>query len=112
MTQPAISRHRHEELEDTDVRVRAFLPGAVSSRFWEESAVDLATFPAENVMTVNDAVDASLTGLDAGEHITIPSLPDEADWDTYDAQRRVFMPQLSRKTPPRATATPAPPSNH
>jgi len=50
-------------------------------------------------MTVEDAVDASLASLDAGEHVTIPSLPDKADWDTYEAQRRVLMPQLSRHTP-------------
>ena len=50
-------------------------------------------------MTAEDMVDASLAGLDQHELITIPSLPDVADWDRLDAARRVLGPNLSRQKP-------------
>jgi len=40
-------------------------------------------------------VDAALTGLDLGEFATVPSLPDIADWDAFEASRRKLMPHLS-----------------
>ena len=50
-------------------------------------------------MTVDDAVDAALAGLDAGELITIPALPDAAHWDAYEAARLDTRPE---HVPPRA----------
>ncbi|MDB5457422.1 MAG: family oxidoreductase, partial [Caulobacter sp.] len=41
-------------------------------------------------------VDAALAGLDQGELITIPSLPDPADWAAYNAARLNLGPNLSR----------------
>lgn len=41
-------------------------------------------------------VDAALAGLDLGELITIPSLPDAQEWDSYDAARKALGPKLSR----------------
>jgi short-subunit dehydrogenase len=54
-------------------------------------------------------VDAALAGLDQGELITIPSLPDAADWEAYESARQKLAPNLSRKIPaaryrPRAAA--------
>jgi uncharacterized protein len=46
-------------------------------------------------------VDAALAGLDQGELVTIPSLPDAADWDAFEAARRTLGPNLSRSTPAR-----------
>jgi hypothetical protein len=40
-------------------------------------------------------VDASLARLDQGELITIPSLPDMADWKEFEA-RKALGPNLSR----------------
>ena len=40
-----------------------------------------ATIPPETIMPVEELVDAALAGLDHGETVTIPSLPDTADWD-------------------------------
>jgi hypothetical protein len=31
--------------------------------------------------------------------VTIPSLPDAADWQAYEAARQKMMPNLSRATP-------------
>ena len=36
-------------------------------------------------MPVDELVDAALAGLDQGETVTIPSLPDTADWDALEA---------------------------
>ena len=32
------------------------------------------------------------------ELVTIPSLPDAADWEAYEAARQKLLPNLSRKT--------------
>jgi hypothetical protein len=44
-------------------------------------------------------VDAALAGLDQGELVTIPSLPDAADWQAYEAARQKLIPNLSRSAP-------------
>jgi uncharacterized protein len=44
-------------------------------------------------------VDAALAGLDQGELITIPSLPDAADWQADEGARQKLMPKLSRRMP-------------
>jgi hypothetical protein len=50
-------------------------------------------------MTVDDLVDLALAGLDAGELVTIPSLPDVADWNRFEESRLALAPNLSRNTP-------------
>ena len=42
-------------------------------------------------------VDAALAGLDLGETVTTPSLPDAQDWDACNAIRHGFGPRLSLK---------------
>jgi hypothetical protein len=37
------------------------------------------------VMSAADMVDAIVAGLDQGELVTIPSLPDKAEWDGLNA---------------------------
>jgi short-subunit dehydrogenase len=54
-----------------------------------------AAAPAE------DMVDAALAGLDQGEIITIPSLPDKAEWEGFDAARRAMSSKLSSAVPAR-----------
>ena len=50
-------------------------------------------------MDVNDMVDAALAGFDAGEVVTIPALPDMADYDAYIAARAALRPNLSLARP-------------
>jgi short-subunit dehydrogenase len=50
-------------------------------------------------MTAEDMVDASLAGLAQHELITIPSLPNVADWERYEAARKALGPNLSRQKP-------------
>lgn len=85
------------ELGSKGVRVQAVLPGITRTAIWEEE--QLANIPAEMVMEVNAMVDAAFAGLDLGETITIPSLPDMADLDAYLAARAALRSDLSRATP-------------
>ena len=50
-------------------------------------------------MSAEDLVDAALAGLKQGEVVTIPSLPDRADWDTFENARKALAPGLSRSEP-------------
>jgi uncharacterized protein len=44
-------------------------------------------------------VDAALAGFDQGEAVTIPSLPNVADWNAFESARQALMPNLSRSKP-------------
>lgn len=46
-------------------------------------------------MEVDEMVDAELAGLDLGEAVTIPSLPDAQEWDAFTAARLGMDPRLS-----------------
>jgi hypothetical protein len=48
------------------------------------------------LMGVDEMVDAALAGLDQGELVTIPSLPDAGDWEAFTAGRFKLGPNLSR----------------
>jgi hypothetical protein len=47
-------------------------------------------------MSAEEMVDASLAGLDQGELITIPSLPNLSDWKKFEEARKALGPNLSR----------------
>jgi uncharacterized protein len=87
------------ELEGKGVTVQAVLPGAISTPFWDKAGLPVQHLPDGTVMTAENLVDASLAGLDQGELITIPSLPEIADWEKFEAARKTLGPNLSRKTP-------------
>ncbi|MEA2821069.1 MAG: uncharacterized protein QOJ86_3073 [Bradyrhizobium sp.] len=105
----ALSQSLHKELADKNVRVQAVLPGATATDLWAKAGRPVEHLPSEIVMSTEDMVDAALAGLDQGELITIPSLPDVADWEAYESARQKLAPNLSRKIPaaryrPRAAA--------
>lgn len=87
------------ETAGTGVRLQAVLPGATRTEIWERSGRKLEDLDPERTMDVDELVDAALAGLDAGELITIPSLPDAADWAGYQAARAVLLPNLSKSHP-------------
>jgi len=95
----ALSLSLHKELADKNVRIQAVLPGATATDFWETAGLPVAHLPGEIVMRADEMVDAALAGLDQGELITIPSLPDAADWQAYEAARQKLIPNLSRSVP-------------
>jgi uncharacterized protein len=87
------------EVEGKGVTVQAVLPGATATPLWEKAGRPVEHLPSEIVMTAEDMVDASLAGLDQHELITIPSLPDIADWEKFEAARKTLGPNLSRQKP-------------
>ena len=93
------SQALQHELGAKGLRVQAVLPGATRTEFWDTSGIPVDGLPQDMVMSAEDMVDAALVGLDIGEHITIPSLPDPADWDRMEAALASLTPHLSRSEP-------------
>lgn len=81
------------------VRLQAVLPGATRTEIWERSGSDINAMDPGMIMGVDDMVDAALAGFDQGELVTIPSLPDAADWDGAVAAKAKLYPNLSRSEP-------------
>src|ERR1700733_4289580 len=92
-----LTQSLHNEVKDKGIQVQAVLPGATSTEFWDRAKLPVHNLAAEIVMTAEEMVDASLAGLDQGELITIPALPDIADWEKFEAARKALGPNLSRK---------------
>jgi hypothetical protein len=86
----------HKEVSDKGVQVQAVLPGAISTEFWERAGTAVSNLPAQIVMQGDELVDAALAALDQKELITLPSLPDVADWEKFEAARKALGPGLSR----------------
>jgi short-subunit dehydrogenase len=95
----ALTQSLQHELKDKNIRVQAVLPGATATEFWGIAGTPVEHLPGEIVMKAEDMVDAALAGLDQGEIVTIPALPDAADWQAYEAARQKLMPNLSRSAP-------------
>ncbi|MDI2142775.1 MULTISPECIES: SDR family oxidoreductase [unclassified Pseudomonas] len=95
----AFSQSLRHELADKNVRVQVVLPGATATEFWSVAGTPLEHLPEAIVMRADDMVDAALSGLDQGEFVTIPALPEIADWNAYEAARQKLMPDLSRSAP-------------
>jgi uncharacterized protein len=91
----ALTQSLIHELVDKGIRVQAVLPGATATEFWDVAGTPVHQLPAQTVMSADDLVDAALTGFDLGETVTIPSLPNAAEWERYDAARRAMWPRLS-----------------
>jgi short-subunit dehydrogenase len=91
----AFSQSLHHELSDKGIHVQAVLPGATATAFWDIAGTPVDNLPEGIVMSVDDMVDAALSGLDQGETVTIPSLPEIADWNAFEAARAALTPNLS-----------------
>jgi uncharacterized protein len=95
----AFSEGLDSELAPYGVRVQAVLPGATRTELWAKGGIDINTLPQEIVMETGDMVDAALTGLDLGERVTVPALPDIADWTAFKTARAALSPNLSHRLP-------------
>lgn len=94
----SLTQSLNTELEGTGVKVQAVLPGVTRTEIWERSGIDASGIPAEMVMEAGEMVDAALSGLDQGELVTIPSLPDAGEWQAFVAARHVLAPNLSHSS--------------
>lgn len=102
----AFSQSLRHELAEKGVRVQTVLPGATATEFWNIAGLSVENLPEHievagtgvpiQVMSAEDMVDASLAGLDQGEFVTIPALPNNADWEAFEAARQALFPNLSR----------------
>ena len=97
----AFSQSLQHELAQKGVRIQAVLPGATATEFWDIAGRPVSKLPAAIVMSAEVMVDAALAGLDQGETVTIPSLPDKAEWDRFEAARRAMSGRLSSAVPAR-----------
>lgn len=76
------------------IYAQAVLPAATRTEIWERSGRDVNALTG--VMEVGEMVDAALVGYDRRETITLPSLPDAAQWDAYDGARKAMLPNFSQ----------------
>jgi short-subunit dehydrogenase len=96
----ALSQALTRELNANGVTIQTVLPGATRTEIWERAGTDVDTIiPPERIMEVGELVDAALKGLELGERITIPSLPDAQDLADAEAARLKLGPNLSRNHP-------------
>jgi short-subunit dehydrogenase len=84
-----------QEVAPNGVRVQVVLPGVTRTEIWARAGFELGNLAPSLVMEVGELVDAALAGLDQGELITIPALPNVDDFRAYDAARRALGPYLS-----------------
>jgi short-subunit dehydrogenase len=92
----AFTQSLNTELVQRGVQLQAVLPGATRTEIWERSGKDVESIPAEMLMETDEMVDAALVGFDRHELVTIPALPEAADWNAFDAARLHLGPNLSR----------------
>ena len=92
-----LSQSLQTELAATGVYVQGVLPAATRTAIWNASGRDLDTIPG--LMEVDDLVDAALVGFDRREAITIPPLPEAAQWEAHDAARKALLPGFGNAKP-------------
>ncbi len=81
------TRGVHQEVAGTGIRVQLVLPAAIATDLWDISGFPLSQLDPRTVITAENAVDASLAGLDLGEDLTFPSLNDLELLANYDSAR-------------------------
>jgi uncharacterized protein len=95
----AFSQSLRHELSDKGIRMQVVLPGATATDLWSIAGTPVEHLPQEIVMSADDLVDAALAGFDAGEFVTIPALPEIADWNAFESARLALGPNLSKAKP-------------
>ena len=77
--------------------LQAVLPGLTRTEIFERAGHDIGRLDPDMVMDAEEMVRAALVGLDQGELVTIPSLPDVARWEALMAARKALAPDLSHR---------------
>jgi len=89
------SQSLQTELGPRGLYVQAVLPSATRTEIWERSGRNPDTIPG--MMEVGELVDAALVGFDRREAITIPSLPDIGQWESFAAARQAMLPNFRQE---------------
>jgi hypothetical protein len=95
----AFGRSLKHEPAEKGVRVQVVLPRITATDLWMATDTPLKQMPGGIVMPAAAMVDAALVGLDQGEFATLPSLPNLADWNAYEAGLQALVPNLSDVEP-------------
>ena len=94
----ALGHSLQKDLADRGVRVQTVAPASTATEFWDVAGyAPQKTSPV--TMSAENLVDAALSGLDAGELVTIPSLHDGEAWTKWEADRRELSKKFSNATP-------------
>jgi hypothetical protein len=93
----ALSQSMQAELGPRGVYVQAVLPAYTRTEIFERAGGDIKAIPY--MMEVGDLVDAALVGFDRLEPVTIPPLPDVAQWDAFSAARLAMGPNFRQEHP-------------
>ena len=88
----ALSQTLQAELGPRGVYVQAMLPPATQTEIWARAGRDTSKLPP--MMPAAELVDAALAGFDRREAVTLPSLPDIAQWEAYEAARKAMAANL------------------
>ena len=93
------------EYAGSPLRIQLVMPGPIRTEFFSSQGMSDTVFPAKVWLTAEQLVDAALAGLDAGEGVTVPSLPDVRTWDDLETARAAFMTAImSGQVAPRYAA--------
>src|SRR5262245_50135578 len=95
----AFSHSLQHELAGKGLRIQAVLPAGTATDFWDETGLPYDNLPQGTVMFAEDMVNAPLVGLDKGELVTLPSLPDGDEWTRFEAARRAMSEHFFHATP-------------
>lgn len=83
------------ELGPKGVYVQAVLPAVTRTAIWASAGANVDAMAG--VMEVDELVDAALAGFDGRESVTIPPLPDVAQWTAYEAARQAILPNVQQQ---------------
>ena len=92
-----LSQGLQRELGPKGVYVQAVLPAATRTEIWGRGGADISQI--QGVMEVDELVDAALVGFDRREDVTIPPLPDAAQWEAFQAARVAMLPNFRQPHP-------------
>jgi short-subunit dehydrogenase len=89
------SQSLQTELGARGLYVQAVLPAATRTEIWDRAGLETARIPV--MMDVGELVDAALVGFDRKEPVTIPPLPDEAQWQAFTTARQAMLPNFRQE---------------
>ncbi|UQS16147.1 SDR family oxidoreductase [Pseudomonas sp. HS6] len=92
------------ELSPQGVYVQAVLPAATRTEIWDRSGIDINTL--NEIMEVDDLVDAALVGFDRREPVTIPPLQEAERWDDLQGARQSLLEQIRQSAVAQRYQTP------
>src|SRR5262249_33092481 len=95
----ALSHSLQHELADKGIRIQAVLPAGTATDFWDKTGLPYQNLPEGTVMSAEDMVDAALVGLDQGELVTLPSLPEGDEWVRFESARRAMSEHFFHAAP-------------